>query len=420
MDNQDKISASNSWIGTPGDAQSVSGWMNITVLAKRRAFILYTAIRGGRKYVIKALRDEFAGDASYLNWLEKECRIGMEIDHPGVVRVEGMFTIPQISRQNVMVMEWIDGVNLGEFLASGPSSGERRRVAFELAETLEYIHSKGMCHRDLKPDNVMVTRRGGHARIIDFGLGDAESYIGMKNPRGTQRYGAPEQQTESPVDIDSTADVWSYGRLLEDLHCGHGFGRLAKRCMLKEPGKRPVMKDVVRRISRLQQGSSSLKLLVFLAVTCIMALAVGFFIGTKEVSTVNETPPVDSLSKTDSLKSDTVWIMPQQNIESQKSAEPETRIIELTENEAGVDALLERTFNEYLKLVEKYKGSHDKAFNEGDFEKLSEIMLAYNKEYNKIEEELSEKLRSMGLSERRVSEIRAGFSFRVLKNKSFD
>ena len=70
MDNQNKISASNSWIGIPGDAQSVSGWMNITVLAKRRAFILYTAIRGGRKYVIKALRDEFAGDASYLNWLE--------------------------------------------------------------------------------------------------------------------------------------------------------------------------------------------------------------------------------------------------------------------------------------------------------------------------------------------------------------
>lgn len=423
-----EISASNSWIGNPGDSDLRGGWNNLTVLAERSVFVLYTAIRDGRKYVIKALRDEYAEEESYRRWLEKECRIGLEIDHPGVVRVEGLRRIPEISRESVLVMEWIDGMGLAEFLSGSPSVEARRRVAYELGEALEYIHSLGVCHRDLKPDNIMVTRRGGHARIIDFGLGDAESFIEMKSSRGTRRYGAPEQLTDEIQEVDSTADVWAFGRLLADMHCGRGYKRLARRCMRESRKERPPMTEVVRSLERLQRGGMSPWAGVAVVLVAVAGVAAGFLFGWRgdsqsipdQAAGDSQRVEVVAAAREDEAgataqRSDTVWMSPPAQ-PSELASAPEVRIVEMTENEAGVDEIVERAYGKFMGIVRKYKAPYDSVYKNGDIKAMNDLMVKYNKEYWALDEELSKELESLGLSQRRLSEIHNGFQFRVARN----
>ncbi len=89
------------------------------------------------------------------------------LDHPGIVKVEGLEEVEGYG--SCIVMEWIDGVTLEEWLTERHSGFERRQIARQLLQVMEYVHDQQIVHRYLKPANIMIARNGGTIKLIDFG-----------------------------------------------------------------------------------------------------------------------------------------------------------------------------------------------------------------------------------------------------------
>lgn len=167
--------------------------------------------------------------------LHKEFEILLKLNHPGVVRAGWLQDIPGAGLS--LVMEQIDGENLDEFLTHA-TRAERRIVADDLLAAMTYVHSRDVCHLDLKPSNIMVKGHGATTRIkiIDFGMADSPGSAIFKASGGTRLFGAPEQfltgYTSTP-----RSDVYSLAKLLLLLGV---HTRAARRALKEDPRKRPA------------------------------------------------------------------------------------------------------------------------------------------------------------------------------------
>ena len=135
---------------------------------------LYRAKRYGRWYLLKCLTAEHEGDEAFQQMLRKELEVLMSLQHPAVMQAVGMEPVMLPGRGGVMclVAEWIDGMTLADFLKQRPAAATLRRVAAELADAVAYVHQQQVVHRDLKPQNIMITHNGHYVKLIDFGLAD--------------------------------------------------------------------------------------------------------------------------------------------------------------------------------------------------------------------------------------------------------
>ena len=138
---------------------------------------LYRAKRYGRWYLLKCLNAAHEGDEAYRQMLRKELEVLMSLQHPAVMQAVGMEPVELPDRGVVMCMvaEWIDGTTLSDFLMQQPGAATLRRIAYEMADAVAYVHQQQVVHRDLKPDNIMITHNGHYVKIIDFGLADTDS-----------------------------------------------------------------------------------------------------------------------------------------------------------------------------------------------------------------------------------------------------
>ncbi|MGM9743010.1 MAG: serine/threonine-protein kinase [Candidatus Cryptobacteroides sp.] len=108
------------------------------------------------------------------------------------------------------------------------------------------MHRRQIVHRDLKPSNIMLTTNGMHAKVVDFGLSDSDSFAFMKIPAGTRLYASPELMAGERVDARS--DLWSLGVILREF--GSRYARISAKCMRRNPSDRydsawEVMQDVL-------------------------------------------------------------------------------------------------------------------------------------------------------------------------------
>lgn len=185
---------------------------------------LWRANKDGQRYVVKSLQAEYRDQTQYIARLRKEYDILSIFDSPYVVKAVDYCRIPLYGM--CLVMEWIDGVTLKQWLYGPcspdfprlPNMVERRRAALEIVKAVEYIHSLQVVHRDLKPSNIMVTRTGRQVKLIDFGLADTDSFTIFKEPGGTKGYIAPEQRKISVT--DERNDVYSLGIILQEMRLG--------------------------------------------------------------------------------------------------------------------------------------------------------------------------------------------------------
>lgn len=183
-------------------------------IASRGVNILYSATHKGCRYLLKGLQTEYRNNEVYEMQMLKEYRLGKSLKHEHVVQTYGMVDDTVAGR--CIVMEYIDGCNLGRWLASHPSMQKRHRVFLEILDGLAYCHAKQVIHRDIKPSNIMITSHGENVKLIDFGLSDNDNYLLFKQGGGTKGYMAPEQFSREAT-ADNRTDIYALGSLMGEL-----------------------------------------------------------------------------------------------------------------------------------------------------------------------------------------------------------
>jgi eukaryotic-like serine/threonine-protein kinase len=168
-----------------------------------------------REVAVKVLRGL---DAEVKRRLARESRILMGLRHPGIVRILDAHIAADSQAEDVLIMELLHGETLAERLSRRcpMSSATLLPYAIQLFEALDYAHSQGVVHRDLKPQNIFLNKNES-LTIIDFGLARADhttqsSLKGLTATGvavGTPRYMAPEQLFFG--EMDPRADMWAAG-----------------------------------------------------------------------------------------------------------------------------------------------------------------------------------------------------------------
>ncbi len=208
---------------------------------------LYKAQRFGRWFVLKGLKPERKANPVYMAMLEKEFSSLVSLDHPNIVRTLGIETDPVAGR--CIVMEYVEGRTLKQFIDEKPSASKRRKVALQLLDAMAYYHARQIVHRDIKPSNILITENGDNLKLIDFGLADTDDYAVLKEPAYTKGYAAPEQMSDGST-VDCRADIYAFGVILRQLF-PHRYRAIASRCRNASPDCRYASaSDVVRAIRR--------------------------------------------------------------------------------------------------------------------------------------------------------------------------
>jgi eukaryotic-like serine/threonine-protein kinase len=230
----------------------------------------------GREVALKVMRlpEPARGIAARL---EQEARILARLEHPGLVPVHDMGTLPD--GRVFYAMKRVRGRRLDEHLREARSLAVRLRLFERICETVAFAHAQGVIHRDLKPANVMVGPFGevlvldwGIAKLRDEGpaapapVSPAPSLLATAHGAivGTPGYMSPEQASGLPV--DARADVFALGRILESMAAvpeadAGGPARvprplasilakaLAPEAARRYPGARELGEDVARYLS---------------------------------------------------------------------------------------------------------------------------------------------------------------------------
>jgi serine/threonine protein kinase len=167
-----------------------------------------------RYVAIKVLRSDLVEDGAFLARFEREARAVASLRHPNIVQVYDFDVQDDVY---YMVMELLEGdslkVRLNDYRARGEAMpfGETSRILLDILDGLEYAHGEGMIHRDIKPGNIMLTKRG-RAVLTDFGIAQivgGTRYTVSGALMGTLSYMAPEQGLEGRC--DARCDIYSLG-----------------------------------------------------------------------------------------------------------------------------------------------------------------------------------------------------------------
>ncbi len=183
----------------------------------------------GRKVAIKVLNEELAANKKFSQRFKQEAKSASSMDHPNIVKVLDAGETSETDAAGVkhtyayLVMEYVDGLELSKLVARGPLKvPEAIRVTKELLSAVEFAHNKGIIHRDIKPDNIMLTR-SGKVKVLDFGIARAASetfddIATTTSILGTAAYFSPEQAQGQKVDIRT--DLYAVGIVLFEMLTG--------------------------------------------------------------------------------------------------------------------------------------------------------------------------------------------------------
>ena len=275
-----------------------NGFSNINAcyVSKSGHARLFTAVRYGKRYVLKCLKTDFRYTPVYRQALMKEFEIGLQLDHPNICRTISMEPVEELGE--CIVMEYVDGENLETAVTSGTFTEEKaRKIAAQLLDAMEYMHAKQTVHRDIKPSNIMVTHRGGDVKLIDFGLSDSETFCVLKIPAGTIGYIAPEQLLPG-AKSDPSADIYSFGKVLEFMaEAAHSksLARVGRMCAAADREHRPSDIAQIRRLLAGKSKSFAVVNAVLVALIVLLLVVIGVMTNARQ-DTRPETVATDSVA----------------------------------------------------------------------------------------------------------------------------
>lgn len=171
--------------------------------------VVYKAFHSKTKQpvAIKIINRKTTISNDMINYLETELRLISRFDHPSIVKVyDIIYTEEDIS----IVMEYLPNGDLQSLIDTNYkfSTADQVRIATEILEGLDYLHSRGIAHRDVKPGNILFDENM-HAKLIDFGFSKDQSSL-YHTFCGTQLFMAPEIIKGLPYD-GRKSDIWAFG-----------------------------------------------------------------------------------------------------------------------------------------------------------------------------------------------------------------
>ena len=281
----------------------------IETISEGRVFRLFKA-RYGTKYVI--LKTTHIQDAMHNEILRREYEMGKTLSHACIVSTLAFEENTPVGP--AIVLEYIEGVTLGEFLLTPEhnrnighfdklsdrylSVTKRKHLLHDILDGVDYLHHRGILHNDIKPDNILINKLG-HARIIDFGLSSSYDSIYTGVIGGSEGFTAPEilhPSVTEPVDVlltdrekvpdgnngprgtnsnkteryKASSDIYSLGLIIQ-LLLGNKYQKIVKKCTMLEPGAR------YQSIGELKRALFLKRTLPWAVCASILVLIIAFF-----------------------------------------------------------------------------------------------------------------------------------------------
>lgn len=172
--------------------------------------------------VIKVLSPAFLSHKEMIQRFLKEAEIIALADHPNIIKLYGY---GEWEKGLYIAMEYVQGISLRKYLSQNPLSLKKAlEIVLEIAYALCHLHTHGVIHRDMKPENVLVTE-SGHVKVIDFGIAQLlDPEAGMEDESrarliGTPVYMSPEQRND-PSSASYPSDIYSLGIIAYELILG--------------------------------------------------------------------------------------------------------------------------------------------------------------------------------------------------------
>jgi tetratricopeptide (TPR) repeat protein len=282
--------------------QTISHYLIISKLGRGGMGEVYLAEdqRLSRKVAIKFLPADIANDERARQRLLREARTAAILDHPNICAI---YEVGQEGSDSFIVLQYIEGETLAARLRrQRPDLREVLAIAAQVADALNEAHARGIIHRDIKPDNIMLTTRG-QVKVLDFGLAktlrdpgilesDAQTGSMLSIPgvvMGTVPYMSPEQVRGE--ELDGRSDIFSFGTVFYELlsgrrpfeakstaevisailtvepppisrsglgHIGGGEERLIRKCLEKDAGLRyQTMGDLISDLEQIRREHES-------------------------------------------------------------------------------------------------------------------------------------------------------------------
>jgi eukaryotic-like serine/threonine-protein kinase len=204
-----------------------------------------------RVVAIKVLSPHLSRKRDYVEQFLREARAVARLNHPNVI---SGIDVGEHEGVRYFVMEYASGLTVGEILKRGGAMDESRvaKVALQIARALEHAHEAGLVHRDVKPDNILITKNGT-AKLCDLGLAKDRPEGGRA--LGTPHYISPEQ-AEGIKEADIRSDLYSFGATLYHMLVGKTpFEGKAKAVMVLHVSQDPKrLRDIDSDISEAMQG----------------------------------------------------------------------------------------------------------------------------------------------------------------------
>ncbi|MFZ1947035.1 MAG: serine/threonine-protein kinase, partial [bacterium] len=171
--------------------------------------------RLGRKAALKFLFPQYAVDPDIKQRFAREAQAAAALSHPNIVTI---YEVAEYQGRPYIAMEYVDGGSLRDVISvKDLSTGEFIGLAIQICEGLSAAHRAGIVHRDIKPQNILISR-DGRPKISDFGLArfEGSSRITQDGTTvGTLAYMSPEQA--KATDVDQRADIFSLGAVLYEM-----------------------------------------------------------------------------------------------------------------------------------------------------------------------------------------------------------